>query len=113
MPSDEFWYGDPRRLLSYIEANRLKMKRKEAVESKTIDYQAWLTGLYCYQAFGTVASNAFSKGKKAQYPKKPISMSKSNNGATAKRTEEEQLFALYAGFKHQTDAMNARFKDRR
>ena len=73
MSSDEFWNQNPRRILSYIEANRLRMERKEHVDAQTIDYQAWLTGLYCYQAFGTVASNAFSKGAKAQYTKQPIS----------------------------------------
>lgn len=109
MPSDEFWNGDPRLLLSYIEARRLKEEREELINSRTIDYQAWLTGLYCYQAFGTVMANSFSKkGKSAKYLSEPISFKQSEQ--KPKELTEEQILASYAGFKALTDRMNKNIK---
>lgn len=53
MTTEEFWYGEPRVLCSYI--------KKHELELDEMNYNAWLIGLYTHKAFGTVLSNAFSK----------------------------------------------------
>jgi hypothetical protein len=58
MPSEEFWEGEPRHLLSYIEAYRLRLEREEKFKSQFTDYQAWLIGAYCENAFSVALSNA-------------------------------------------------------
>jgi len=108
MPSAEFWQGEPRLILSYMEARRLKNEREELLTSQTMDYQAWLTGLYCYQAFGVVLANSFSKkGKSAKYPKEPISF---KNHKKKERDPEKEVIGMYAGFKALTDTLNKNIK---
>lgn len=108
MPSEEFWEGKPRHLLSYIEAYRLKVEREEKFKSQFTDYQAWLIGAYCESAFSVVLSNAFGKkgGVKAKYPKEPISFGK--NRVEKEADDEKKLLALYAGFRSYTNALNNR-----
>ena len=66
MGYDEFWDGKPDRAVAYREAYRL---RREAENE-----QAWLQGLYVYDAFVVCLSNAFSKrgSNKQQYLERPI-----------------------------------------
>jgi len=66
MPSDEFWYEEPCLLDSYI--------KKRELELDSLNYQAWLFGLYTYNAFSVVLSNAFSKegSKQSTYFEKPL-----------------------------------------
>ena len=108
MPSEEFWEGEPRHLLSYVEAYRLRLEREEKFKSQFTDYQAWLTGAYCENAFSVVLSNAFGKkgGVKAKYPKEPISFGK--NRAEKEADDEKKLLAVYAGFQSYTNALNNR-----
>lgn len=109
MSSDEFWNGKPELLLSYLRAKELKNEREEKAQSQLIDYQAWLTGLYCYQAFGTVMANSFSKkGQQAKYPKEPISFKKKVE--TENASTEDTLLTQYAGFKALTDMLNRKSK---
>lgn len=83
MSCKEFWEGDIRLPIFYMEAYRLKTER----EQEQYDIAAWLSGMYNTQAFGTVIANAFSKkGTPPQkYPEKPLSQQKNN----AKRSAEE------------------------
>lgn len=114
MPSDEFWYGPPRRFLSYAEAYRLRLEREEEMQSSIIDYQAWLTGLYVNQAVGVVIQNAFGgKGKqKAKYMQEPISFVARKKRKKQKQENEDDLNKLYIGFRQLTDAMNGGLKKR-
>lgn len=63
MPAAEYWEGDPFLVNAYEEAFRLKREQ--------MSYDAWLQGLYIYQAVGAVVSSAIT-GKRKDYMKKPI-----------------------------------------
>ena len=66
MTTYEFWYEEPCLLNSYI--------KKRELELDVMNYQAWLFGLYTYDAFSVVLSNAFSKegSKQSTYFEKPL-----------------------------------------
>jgi hypothetical protein len=113
MPSDEFWHGDPRRFLSYVEAYKTRLTREEEMKSRMVDYQSWLTGLYVYNAVGVVMQNAFSKGKKSKYLKEPISFTHTREEVEKRRQDEdEQLRSVFEGFRRLTDTMNNGLKKR-
>lgn len=65
----DYWYGDPRALRYYREAEK---KRQEALNE-----QAWLQGIYIYKAVSTALTNAFAKkGTPAEpYMLAPIDLS--------------------------------------
>jgi len=106
MPSIEFWEGNPRFILSYIEAYRLKMEREEQVQSQVIDYTAWLHGAYVQTAVGVVLSNAFGKkGSKAKYPEKPISMSAVDKKSHVE-DDKKTLVNQFAGFQSLVNELN-------
>lgn len=109
MPPDEFWNDKPDLFYSYVEATARKWKREEAYRSQSMDYQSWLTGLYCYEAFGVVLANVLKKGSKAKYSKEPMSI-KQYRQEKASKTEErvKKLEAEYLGFKALADAINRR-----
>lgn len=50
MPLKEFWYADPRLLISY---------KKEYLRNTS--YNAWLQGRYNFEAYSIVLRNAFAK----------------------------------------------------
>ena len=110
MPSDEFWRGNPQYFNSYVEAYRLKKSREDEAEAFNTDYQAWLVGLYVQQALSIVLSGAFGKrgGKRAQYPKEPLSFSKRKSEDREKKQEQENalLQKQYSDFRRFVDAMN-------
>lgn len=66
MTYEQFWDGDPVIAVAYRKAYRLK--REVANE------EAWLQGLYNYDAFAVTLANAFRSkgGKRQQYFEKPI-----------------------------------------
>lgn len=72
MTPDEFWYSEPSLLNSYIKKRELQLDET--------NYQAWLFGLYTYNAFSVVLSNAFSdkSSKKSTYFEKPLEELNSN-----------------------------------
>lgn len=86
MTPNEFWYEEPRLLNSYI--------KKRELELDSLNYQAWLFGLYTYDAFSVVLSNAFSKegSKKSTYFEKPLDEFNSNyiNKSNNKSDEKEE-----------------------
>lgn len=113
MPYDEFWYGKPSRLLSYVEAYRLRLEKEEMLNAGLIDYQSWLTGYYVYTAVGVVLGNSFSKGKKQKYHEEPISYTQRRNKTKkAKEDEEKLLKEQFLAFKHLTDTMNGGLRKR-
>lgn len=67
MSYELYWHGEPNLVKAYREADELRVDR--------MNYEAWLQGLYVYQAVGALypVFNPFSKQKKAEeYLKEPI-----------------------------------------
>lgn len=55
MTYEQYWYGDPRMIRAYYEADRLRQER--------FNSEAWLIGAYVYEAVGrlTPVLHAFAK----------------------------------------------------
>lgn len=67
MSYELYWYGEPNLVKAFREADEMRVDR--------MNYEAWLQGLYVYQAVGALypVFNPFSKQKKAEeYLKEPI-----------------------------------------
>ena len=67
MSYELYWHGEPNLVKAYREAEEMRVDR--------MNYEAWLQGLYVYQAVGALypVFNPFSKQKKAEeYLKEPI-----------------------------------------
>ena len=66
MTTEEFWYGEPRVLCSFIKKHDLYLDE--------MNYNAWLFGLYTHKAIGVVLTNAFSQESsiKDTYFEKPL-----------------------------------------
>lgn len=81
---DTFWDGDPCQLKYYVSTYRLKKKMQNEL--------LWLQGMYNYDAFGTVLSNAFrSKGSKAaNYTEKPYDVVEKTDREKQIEIEEQQ-----------------------
>ena len=79
MSYEQFWYGEPRLVIAYVKANRLRIQQRNE--------EMWLQGLYVYNAFGTVMSNAFKDkgGTPSKYLEKPIEI------FPQKRDTEEEI----------------------
>ena len=71
MTYEQYWYGNPKLLNSYVRAEEYKRMRK--------NQELWLQGLYVHIAIGDLVPvlNPFSKDHKAKrYLDKPIPLSK-------------------------------------
>jgi len=71
MTYDQYWYEDTDLLIHYIKAEQYRLKR--------FNQQAWVQGLYVYQAIGCLVPilNPLSKEHKARpYLKEPFPSSK-------------------------------------
>lgn len=92
MSYTEFWDGPPAVATAYRKAYRL---RREAENE-----QAWLQGLYTYDAFAVTLANAFrSKGAKLQrYMEKPIDIFPLTE-AEKQRREREEIKKLESAMK--------------
>ena len=68
MTYEQYWFGDPYMVRAFYEADKLKRLR--------VDEEAWLNGLYVYQALDATMRNMFRKQgtKSAEYPKKPLGL---------------------------------------
>jgi hypothetical protein len=66
MTYEQYWESSPRLAVAYRKAYRIKRE----IENE----QAWIQGLYVFDAFAVCLSNAFSKrgAKKQTYIEKPI-----------------------------------------
>lgn len=86
MSYDEFWYEDPELFFSY----RFSFLKKLEIEQQKANYQAWLYGLYNYQAHSISLANAFGNNKtqKIDYPDKPLEF---NKGETVHDKEDKFL----------------------
>lgn len=86
MTYDQYWYGDPQMARAFYEAEKLRQERTNS--------EAWLQGIYFYQALNATVGNMFRKTgtKAAEYPAKPFDLSKDNRPEMDE--DEEELFAL-------------------
>lgn len=92
MSYEQFWDEPPQIATAYRKAYKL---RREAENE-----QAWLQGLYNYDAFAVVLANAFrSKGAKRQsYMEKPIDIFPLTQ-AEKERREREEMAKMEAAMK--------------
>lgn len=83
MSYDQYWDGPPQIATAYRKAYRLKREAENE--------QAWLQGLYNYDAFAVTLANAFrSKGAKRQnYFEKPIDILPLTEAEKQRREKEE------------------------
>lgn len=91
MTYDLFWNASPFIAKAY--------RKKHYIETEEANAQAWLQGMYVYNAVGTVISNAFGKHSNAKYMEKPIEILPK----TPKQIENEAKEAR----QHAIDAFNA------
>lgn len=106
MSHSEYWYGDSRLVIDYRQADRLRQQQRSN--------DAWLQGMYIYQAFGVVLGNAFSdKGKQPQkYLEEPIRVIPKTKyeiqqeQIAEKRKFIEYLNSLKANFNKKKDSEN-------
>ena len=92
MTWEQFWYGDPHIAQAYREAYMLKRK----VDNE----EAWISGLYVYNAFGAVLTTAFSKHQ-AKYVERPFDIfpKTKEEKKIEERNEKKKLVAFLDSFK--------------
>ena len=83
MSYEQYWDGPPFLAVAYRKAYRLRRE----VENE----QAWLQGLYVYDALSTCMANTFSKrgAKKHEYIEKPIDIFPLTEAEKKRREKEE------------------------
>lgn len=81
----EFWHFNITRLRPYLIAEELRAEQD--------NFNAWLSGLYVYNAVSVAMANSFSKGSKAKYMQKPIPLK-----AESHNHMEERLKAEFGAF---------------
>lgn len=79
----EFWDGQPYLAVAYRKAYKVKRE----IENE----QAWLQGLYVFDAFAVCLGNAFSKGasKKQKYLEHPLDLFPLTEAQKKQREREE------------------------
>ena len=88
MSSAEYWTGDPVLARYFREAYQLRMEQQ--------DYNAWLQGMYYYEALSIALSNAFrKKGAPAlSYAEQPY-MQKQKKNKTEPDDDEPDKFEIW------------------
>ncbi len=83
MTEEQYWDRSPQLAVAYRDAYRLQRKLQNE--------QAWLQGLYVFDAFAVVLANAFSKrgARKQNYLDKPIDILPLTEEERAQKIEEE------------------------
>lgn len=84
MTLDEFWNGDPRLVLTYIQAEIIRVRRKQR--------ELWHEGIYTAQAIASVFS------KEASYFKEPLPDTVQDIEEYEARRRAEELERLKASF---------------
>lgn len=84
MTYEQYWDMSPYLVIAYRKA--YKLKREIANE------QAWLQGLYVYDAFAVCMANAFAKrgAKKENYLEKPVDIFPLTDAEKERREQEER-----------------------
>ena len=65
MTYDEFWFGDPYRVVAYRKRHKLQVEQRNE--------ELWLAGLYIHNAVSVAINNNFSKSKQ-KYINKPLQL---------------------------------------
>lgn len=93
MSWEQFWYGDPWMTRAYAQAYLLKRK----IENEN----AWISGAYMANAFGTVIANSFG-GKHIKYLEKPLDIFPKTEAEKQNeiREEKKKLIAWLNGLKN-------------
>lgn len=86
MTPNEYWHGDSWLAKDYREAYKIRTDEANA--------NAWLQGLYIYNAFGVIMQNAFGKGRAESYPEHPYDLHPKEK--TAEEIREEYYQRLKA-----------------
>ncbi len=102
MSYEQYWEEPPQLAVAYRKAHQLRLKAENE--------QAWLQGLYIYDAFAVVLANAFSKrGAKAkEYIEKPIDLFPLTEKEKKEREQEE-----YAKMQKAMEAMQREQRQRK
>ena len=97
MTYEQFWDAPPFLATTYKKAYRLKRE----VDNEN----AWLSGLYMYDAFAVCLANAFSKrgAKRQDYLERPIDIFPLTE-SEKKRREQEELKKMDAALQAMRDA---------
>ena len=84
MTPTQYWDESPYLVVAYRKAYRLKREAENE--------QAWLQGLYMYDAFAVCLANVFAKrgAKKQTYIEKPIDLFPLTDQEKKRREKEEQ-----------------------
>lgn len=89
MTYDQYWYGDVWMVVDFIKADEERQKRQ--------NQEAWLQGMYIYDAVSCAIENAFKKKgeRPAKYPEQPYDIfkedkSKKENVIDDGMTKEER-----------------------
>ena len=83
MSYDQYWHDDPRLINAYIEAEKIKQRKRNT--------EMWLEGAYIYQAIGALAPvlNPFSKDHRARpYLKEPMAISEEERAEQERKKYE-------------------------
>lgn len=89
MPAKEYWEDEPRLILTYIGADKIKTQK--------MNYELWLQGLYVYHAIGCLVPvlNPFSKEHKARaYMSEPVPLTEEERQLAFERKIEKYLNSL-------------------
>ena len=83
MTYEQYWEMPPYLAVAYRKAYKLKLEAQNE--------QAWLQGLYVFDAFATVLANAFAKrgAKKQTYIERPLDIFPLTEEQKKKREQEE------------------------
>ena len=97
MTYEQYWDAPPHLAVAYRKAYKLKRQLDNE--------QAWLQGLYMYDAFAVVLANAFSKrgSKKHEYIDRPLDIFPLTESEKKRREQEE-----YAKMQKAMEVMVAR-----
>lgn len=81
MTYEQFWEHDCLLVVPYRKAYQQRLEHE--------NYTAWLQGMYIYDAFSSVISQAFSKGGGSRYPDKPYEFNKPKKLTEAEKNEKK------------------------
>lgn len=90
---DEFWHREAEVTRYAIEAFQVSERNRVIAE----DTMAWNAGRYVMIAVGTIMSQAFSKGSRAEYPTEPMIATELDE-KLAEQKRERELRRAHADF---------------
>ena len=103
MTYEQYWDGDVSAHTAYREAEKLRIRDK--------NFQAWLQGMYVYEAIADLAPalKAFAKGRSRPYAKEPYTLFEDDK----RRKEEEEQRRKYERIKEKVSAFAEAFNAKR